>query len=110
MKNFRNIFREFLANEGIAQIDAAKILGVTQQSISSMIDPTNERPVRPSTISKAMAAFPKLRYYVKGTVDPDIGRIAADNFEMLMKIHPYFRSKVEEHGQKMIIQYLEKKK
>tara|TARA_R100001510_G_C7655524_1_gene214740 strand:+ start:3161 stop:3493 length:333 start_codon:yes stop_codon:yes gene_type:complete len=110
MKNFRNIFREFLAKEGIAQIDAAKIVGVTQQSISNMIDPNNESPVRPSTITKVMAAFPKLKYYANGSIDPDIGRVAADNFDMLMKIHPYFRSKVEEHGQKMIIEYLERKK
>ena len=110
MKDFRNIFREFLASEGIAQVDAARILGVTQQSISVMVDPSNEKPVRPSTITKVKTAFPKFKYFAEGSIGPDIGKKAADNFDKLMESHPYFRSKVEAHGQKMIIEYLERKK
>jgi len=109
MKDFRSKFREFLAQEGIAQIDAAKALGITQQSISVMVDPTNDKPVRPSTISKVKAAFPKFKYFAEGSIGPDIGSQAADNFDKLMESHPYFRSKVESYGQKMIIEYLENK-
>lgn len=110
MKDFRDKFREYLIREGIAQSEAAKALGITQQAMSWMLDPDNESQPRPVTVSKAIIAFPGFKYYATGRMDPDIGTQAAENFDHLMKTHPYFRSKVEAHSQKMLIEYLESKK
>lgn len=109
MRDFRDKFREYLVREGIAQVDAAEAMGITQQAISNMLDPQNDSPVRPTTVSKAMNAYPGFRFFAEGRMDPDIGKQAADNFELLMKTHPYFRSKVVAHGKQMLIEYLESK-
>lgn len=109
MKDFRTKLREYLAQEGISQRDAAKRMDISAQALSKMISPDNKTKVKPSTVTKALVSLPGFRYFATGRTDPDIGTQAADHFDHLMETHPYFRSKVEGHGQRMIIEFLNKK-
>ena len=109
MDNFRKDLAKFFADNGITQIEAAEKIGITQQSLSIMIHPDNERPVRPTTKRKVNSAYPEFSGFVAGTNEGSLGKRAADEFDRLMEENPYFRSKVVEYGKGMIIEYLSEK-
>ncbi|MEM7485020.1 MAG: helix-turn-helix transcriptional regulator [Bacteroidota bacterium] len=109
MTDFRQKFREFLALRKITQKQAADRLGMTQQSMSFMIDVRNNKEVRPSTITKVCAVFPEFRKYLDGKSRFNLGNEAAENFDRLMRENGYFKEKVEAYAQKKLLEYLEEK-